>query len=67
MIGNAAVFKGSAEKVSYVMFYAHSGKDDGKLFLGILSQRSLFYDLGRKLVMGKAIPGKDGQLLASLP
>ena len=62
---NTALLKCAAEEVCHIVFYTHSGKDDGKFLVRIFSQRCLLNDLGRKLVMGKAVAGKDREFLPS--
>ena len=64
MVGHAAFFKGPAEKFRHIIFNAHCRKDNGKVFIAVPSQGSLLYDLGRQLVMGKAVSGEDRKLLA---
>ena len=65
MVGYAAFLKGPAEKFRYVVFYTHCRKDNGEVFITVPSQRSLLYDLGRQLVMGKAVAGENRQLLSA--
>ncbi len=55
MVGNTAFFKSIAEEISDIMLYTHSGKYNRKLFIGIITKRSLLYDLCRKLVMRKSV------------
>ena len=65
VICNAAFLKGMPEEISNVMFDAHSGKYNGKLFVGILTEGSLFYNLCRQLVVGQTISGKDRKFLSA--
>ena len=51
MVGNTAFFKSIPEEISDIMLDSHSGKYNSKLFIGIIPQRGLLYDLCRKLVM----------------
>ena len=55
VVGNSAVFKSAAEEISNIMLNTHCGKYNRKLFVGIFSQRSLFYNLCGKLVVWKSI------------
>ena len=65
MIGDAAFFKGAAEKVRHIMFDTHGGKDNGEFFFGIISKRSLAYNLSSQLVMGKAVPRENRKFLTA--
>jgi len=46
------------------MLYPHGGKDNGKFLFTVFSQGSLFDNLGCQQVMGQAVTGEDGKLLA---
>ena len=37
MFGNTAFLKGTAKEISHIMLYAHSAKNDGKLFIRIIT------------------------------
>ena len=63
MVSHAAFFKGTAEEVGYVVFDAHGGKYDGKLFVGSIPQGSLLYNLSRQLVVGESVSREDRELL----
>ena len=65
MVGSTAFLKGTAEKFSYVIFYAHCCKYNGKVFIGVASQRSLLYDLRSKFVVGKSVSGKNRKFLSA--
>ncbi len=60
----AAVFKGTSEKISHIMLYPHGGKDNGKFLFAVFCQGSLFDNLGSQQVVGQAVAGEDGKLLA---
>ena len=55
MVGNTAFFKSIPEEISDIMLDSHSGKYNSKLFIGIIPQRGLLYDLCRKLVMRESV------------
>ena len=42
-------------RISDIMLDSHSGKYNSKLFIGIIPQRGLLYDLCRKLVMRESV------------
>ena len=55
VICNTAFFKGTAEKFGHVVFDTHGSKYDGKFFIAVTAKGSLLYDLGSKLIVGKAV------------
>ena len=65
MVGDSALFKGTAEEVRYIMLDTHGGKDDGEFFVGIIPKRSLAHDLGSQLVVRKTIPGENRKFLTA--
>ena len=60
-----AFLKGPAEEFCNIVFNTHSGKYDCKLFIGIISQRCLLYDLCCQLVVRKSVSGEDRKLLTT--
>ena len=65
MVCGTAFLEGTAEKFRYVIFDTHCRKNNGKILIRVLSQRSLLYDLCGQLIVGKTISGKDWKLLSS--
>ena len=65
MVCSTAFLEGTAEKFRYVIFDTHCRENNGKIFIRVLSQRSLLYDLCSQLVVWKTISGKDRKLLSS--
>ena len=65
MIGNTALFEGFAEEFGNIVFDTHCSEYDCKFLIGVVSQRSLLYNLCSQLVMGSPFPGEDRKLLAS--
>ncbi len=51
MVCNTAFLESTAEKFSYIIFDTHRRKNDCKVFIGIVTQRSLLYDLCGQLVV----------------
>ena len=64
MRGNAALLKGTAEKLCYIVLHTHGRKDNRKLFIRIISQGCLPHDLCCQLIVGKSVARKDRQLLS---
>ena len=66
MVRRSAFLEGPAEEIGHIVLDAHGGEYDGKVFVRLrVSQGSLAHDLGRQLIVGKAVPGEDRQLLAA--
>ena len=65
MVGGAALFEGTAEKLCHIVFDAHCREHYGEILIGITAEGSLLYDLRGKLVVGQTVSGKDRQLLAA--
>ncbi len=60
VVSNAAFFKGTAEEVGYVVFDAHGGKYDGKLFIGIIPREACFTIWAASWSWGSPFPEKIG-------
>ena len=65
VVGYTAFFKCALEKFRNVMLDTHRSKYNSKFFIGIISERSLFYNLSGKLVVWKTVSGKNRKLLSS--
>ena len=65
VVRNTAFLEGTAEELSHVIFDTHRRKNDGEFFIGIVTKRSLLYDLCGKLVMGKTVSGENRKLLSA--
>ncbi len=60
---NATLLKTLTKPFRLVMTYSHGRKDDRKAFI-VCKESGLSDNLCRKLIVGKAAPGKDRQFLA---
>ena len=61
----AALFESTAEKFSDIVFNTHCSKHDCKVLIGIITQRSLLYDLCGKFVMRETVSGKYWKFLTT--
>ena len=65
VVRNTAFFESLAEEFCYVIFNTHSCENDRKFFIGIITKRSLFYDLSCQTVMWQTISGENRKLLSA--
>ena len=65
VLGSSALIKCAAEEIRYVVLHAHSCEYDTELFIGIITQGSLLYQLCCQLIMGQTVSGKDRKLLST--
>ena len=55
----------TAEEFGNIVFDTHCSEYDCKFLIGVVSQRSLLYNLCSQLIMGKSVSREDRKLLAS--
>ena len=60
-----AFLEGTAEELSDIVFDTHRCEHDGEFFIGVVTQRSLLYDLCGKLIVRKTVSGENRKLLST--